>query len=70
MQITKDMNIGQVVAMNVELAPILAECGMHCFGCPLSQMETLEAACMGHGVDADALVARLNAKLAELEQAK
>ena len=43
---------------------------MHCFGCPLSQMETLEAACMGHGVDADALVARLNAKLEELEQNK
>ena len=66
MVITKDMNIGQVVAANRELIPILAACGMHCFGCPMAQMETLEAACMGHGIDPDQLVAKLNEKLAEL----
>ena len=66
MVITKDMNIGQVVAMNRELIPTLAACGMHCFGCPMAQMETLEAACMGHGIDPDKLVAKLNEKLAEL----
>ena len=69
MQITKDMNIGQVVAANVELAPILAACGMHCFGCPMAQMETLEDACAGHGINVDALVEKLNEKLAEMESA-
>jgi len=34
---------------------------MHCLGCPSSRGETLEQACMVHGVDPDALVAKLNA---------
>ena len=68
MKITKDMNIGQVVAMNRELIPTLAACGMHCFGCPMAQMETLEAACLGHGIDPDKLVEKLNAELEKLAE--
>lgn len=41
------------------------EMGMHCLGCPASQMESLEDACMVHGVSADDMVNRLNAGLEE-----
>jgi len=41
--------------------------GMHCLGCPASRGETVEQACMVHGVDADALVKEINAYLAGKE---
>jgi hybrid cluster-associated redox disulfide protein len=34
--------------------------GMHCIGCPSAQGESLEEACMVHGLDVDELVAKLN----------
>ena len=36
----------------------------HCLGCPASQGESLEEACMVHGVDADELVKKINDFLA------
>ena len=52
-QVSKDMTIGEVLAMNPEVAPILMEIGMHCLGCPAS-----------HGIDSDLLVEKINAFLA------
>ena len=46
-------------------APFFLEMGMHCLGCPASRGETIEQACEVHGVDADELVAKLNAHLAD-----
>ena len=43
-----------------EKADILIEIGMHCLGCPASQMETLEEACEVHGIDVDEVVNKLN----------
>ena len=60
-QVSKDMTIGEVLAMNPEVAPILMEIGMHCLGCPSAQMESLEEAAMVHGIDADLLVEKINA---------
>lgn len=37
------------------------EIGMHCLGCPASQMETLEEAAMVHGIDCGLLVEKINA---------
>ena len=34
--------------------------GMHCLGCPSSQMESLEEACMVHGLDVDEVLEFLN----------
>ena len=62
-KITKDMLIGEILRLNGELAPILMDMGMHCLGCPASQMESLEDACMVHGVSADEMIAKLNASL-------
>lgn len=61
--ITKDMIIGDILRVDGGLAPLLLDMGMHCLGCPSSQMESLEDACMVHGVNADDMVERLNQHL-------
>lgn len=61
--ITKDMVIGDILRVDGGLAPLLMDMGMHCLGCPSSQMESLEDACMVHGVNADDMIARLNQHL-------
>jgi hybrid cluster-associated redox disulfide protein len=33
---------------------------MHCLGCPSARGESIEEACMVHGVDPDVLVEKLN----------
>ena len=67
MEITKEMTIGQILKIKPEVAPILMGMGMHCLGCPSSQMESLGDACLVHGIDADALVQALNDFLATVE---
>ena len=57
--------IGEVLNRNLETAKFFMEIGMHCLGCPASQGESIEEACMVHGTNADELVAKLNAFLGE-----
>ena len=64
MEITKDTLIGDILTLDPTTAPYFFEMGMHCLGCPASRGESLEMACMVHGVDADELVEKLNAHLA------
>ena len=59
-KVTKDMLIGQLITLDPNIAPILMRAGMHCLGCPSSQMESLEEAAMVHGMDADVLVQQIN----------
>ncbi|RDU24455.1 DUF1858 domain-containing protein [Anaerosacchariphilus polymeriproducens] len=66
-QVSKDMLIGEVVRMSPVIAPILMEAGMHCLGCPSAQAESIEDAAAVHGMDADALVAKINEGLAAAE---
>ena len=61
--VTKEMTICEVLNINMDIAPILMEIGMHCLGCPASQGESLEEAAMVHGIDADLLVEKINAFL-------
>ena len=61
MKVTKDMIMGEILRMEMGLAPIFMENGMHCLGCPSAQMETLGEAAMVHGIDADLLVEKINA---------
>ena len=58
--ITKDMTIGAILAAKPESAEILMAAGMHCLGCPSSQMESLEEACMVHGLEVETVLANLN----------
>lgn len=65
MTITKDMKIGELLKVSDLAAPILMRAGMHCLGCPASQAETLEEACMVHGINCDVLVSQMNEILAD-----
>lgn len=63
-QVTKDMLIGEMLQVDIGIAPILMASGMHCIGCPSSQGETLEEAAMVHGMDVNELLGRINEYLA------
>ncbi len=58
--VTKDTTIGEVLAKDINTAQFFINIGMHCLGCPHSQGETIEEACMVHGTDADELVENIN----------
>ena len=59
-QVTKTTMIGDLLRIDENVAPILLNIGMHCLGCPSSQMETIEEAAMVHGLDPDDLVVEIN----------
>ena len=63
-QVNKDMTIGEMLQKDISIAPLLMQAGMHCIGCPSSQGETLEEACMVHGINADMLEVAINEYLA------
>lgn len=67
MQVSKDMLIGELVQVHELIPPILMRAGMHCLGCPSAQGESLEEACMVHGIDCDALVNGINEVLATVK---
>lgn len=64
MQITKDTLIGDILDIDSTTAPIFMGMGMHCLGCPASRGESLEDACMVHGVDVNEMVEKINAHIA------
>ena len=64
-KVSQDMLIGQLLQIDANIAPILMRAGMHCLGCPSSQMESLEEAAMVHGLDVDVLVNQINDFLGE-----
>ena len=59
-QVTRDTNIGDLLRIDMGVAPILMGIGMHCLGCPSSRGETVEEACMVHGIDCDKLLEIVN----------
>lgn len=60
MKFDKDTQIGYILEVAPEKADVLLEIGMHCLGCPASQMETLEEACSVHGIDVNEVIEKLN----------
>jgi len=59
-KITKDMTIAQILQMDMDSAMVFMENGMHCVGCPASSGESVEEACVVHGLNADELLKKLN----------
>ena len=57
--------IGEIVNKYPEAIDVLLSIGMHCLGCPASQMESLEDACAVHGIPADQVIAAINEKIAQ-----
>ena len=61
MQVTKDTLIGDIILFDEEAAGIFQKNQMYCVGCPASWNETVEQACMVHGLEFQPLVDNLNA---------
>jgi hybrid cluster-associated redox disulfide protein len=57
--------IGEIVTQYPEATEILLSIGMHCLGCPASRNESLEEACMVHGIPAEQVIDAINSKIAE-----
>ena len=60
MKYTKNTLIGEALDADITLAPYFLEMGMHCLGCPSSRGESIEEACMVHGVDVDSFLKKIN----------
>lgn len=71
-QFSKSTIIGRVLDYAPEATPLFQAIGMHCLGCPSSRGETIEEACIVHGIDCDSFVTQLNRFLEayEAEQSK
>lgn len=65
--ITKDTIIGDILDIAPQTAPVFLSIGMHCLGCPSSRGETVEQACMVHGVDPNALLETINSMVSTEE---
>ena len=64
-EVTKSTVISDIMMNAPDSAPLFQEIGMHCMGCAMATGENVEEACMAHGVDVDAFLARLNAFIAQ-----
>ena len=62
--VSKETLIGEIVRDHPESIEVLLGIGMHCLGCPASQAETLEEACMVHMIPVDDVVKAINDKIA------
>ncbi len=66
-EITTDTMIGDLLRDEEhinDIAEVLFGIGMHCLGCPSSQMETIGEAAVVHGLDPEELIERLNMVIA------
>ena len=66
-QIDTSMLIHEIIEVDPGNAAILMAAGMHCVGAPSAAMESLEEACMVHGMNCDEVIADINAYLAMKE---
>ena len=67
--IEKDTIIGDILDIAPQTAPLFMAIGMHCLGCPSSRGETVEEACMVHGIDCDAFLKQVNYFIEAIENA-
>ncbi len=70
MLITKQTTMGEMLEYDMGIAYVLMQAGMHCVGCPSSIGESLEEACVVHGLDADEVMAMINEYLASRPEQK
>jgi len=59
------MSIKDVLQLDGSTAEVFLSFGMACLSCPFATAESLAEASAAHGVDANALVEKLNAHLAQ-----
>lgn len=64
--VTADMIIADVVRAFPETIETFFDYGVHCVGCGASGFETIGQGVSGHGINADEVVAALNATITKL----
>jgi len=64
MAITKDMTFGELIQKYPEAGPILGSYGLHCIGCHISTIETIEQGVRAHGMD-EAMLEKIISELNE-----
>ena len=69
-KIEKNTIIGDVLDIAPQTAPLFHAIGMHCLGCPSARGETVEEACMVHGIDCDAFLTQVNRFIEATENAE
>ena len=73
-EVTKDTVINDIIEYDPDTAIFFLDMGMHCVSCFMAMGETVEEACVVHGIDCDALVDIINdyllQKHAESDDAK
>ena len=60
LEVTKDTLVGDVLKADRTTEPYFLEMGMFCLDCPSAAEESLEDACMVHGVSVEELINNLN----------
>ena len=63
--ISKETTLGEILKSYSNAQDVLKGFGMHCFSCPMSQMETVEEAGLVHGLNVDEMIEKMNADLVE-----
>ena len=59
-QVTKDTIVYDVMLNAPFTQPLFMEIGMHCLGCAYATGESIEQACMVHGVEVAPFVQKVN----------
>ncbi len=61
--VTKDMTVGEIIEKYPGTADIMTAHGLHCFGCSVNTMESVEAGAQSHGIpddEIDAMMQEIN----------
>ncbi|MBQ3213760.1 MAG: DUF1858 domain-containing protein [Clostridia bacterium] len=69
-KITENTTIGEILKNYSNAKDVLTGFGMHCFACPMSQMETIAEAGMVHGLDIEFMLNKLNEDLVANKEEK
>ena len=69
-KISKETTLGEILKSYSNAQDVLKGFGMHCFSCPMSQMETVEEAGLVHGLNVDEMIEKMNTDLVENKNEK
>lgn len=69
-KITENTTIGEILKNYSNAKDVLTGFGMHCFACPMSQMETIAEAGMVHGLDIEFMLNKLKEDLVANKEEK
>ena len=64
-QIDKDILIGELINVDINIVPILMGAGMHCIGCGISRSETVLEACEAHRLNPIRILSEMNRIITE-----